>query len=291
MRWRYVMSSYSPQDLLDQLHELKIQGFYSSTLSKTDHANAIKLAKQQLRLVKKRLREEQSEITSRWDGRNAREAAIEKIELAPYSLIDDLVGELEIELTKLENGSQDVSNPISFGNFIFGDGQRGGWQIGSRKEFLTWRLKHSEEAYNQFRETMLEARDRLIKSASTANKELKSLQDRLANYKLVSRNLISLIVIWVIITLLVIPVLLLLSNSSGGIILAAGIVTLLITISIFYPLRKLKIAALQRKIEHLQQILSKAKVTLEQLKADLAKEKQTLSTTKSQIKEELTTLM
>jgi len=96
------MSLYSPQQLLDQLHETQIEWAFVEELSPQEHKEIIKVIKQRLEAVKQRLKTEESAIKGQYDGRNKLRAALKQRDLRPYALLDDLVFHLELSLTDLE---------------------------------------------------------------------------------------------------------------------------------------------------------------------------------------------
>ena len=88
------MSAYSPQQILDQLHEIEIPDLYAPELSTKGRHARIKLAKQKLKAVKQRFRAEETYINRKWDGRNQVQATIKQHQLLPWNLLDELFSRL-----------------------------------------------------------------------------------------------------------------------------------------------------------------------------------------------------
>ena len=122
------METDTAERLLAQLHEIDFPSLYNLSLPVKDRDSLVKLAKQKLKLVKRQLREEMDVIKKRWDGRNSYEAAQERLHLAPYKVLDDLIAKLEVAITELEiKGSE--AKPVTFGTQLVGNFDTGEWHV------------------------------------------------------------------------------------------------------------------------------------------------------------------
>jgi hypothetical protein len=117
------MAMYTPQQILDQLHEINLAGAITPDMPERDVLIAIKLGKQKLRAVKQRLHAEQTYIKGKWNGRIAHEAEARRLELLPYDLLDDLISQLEVYLVSQDTAvklHQQFDDMPRFGMYIIG---------------------------------------------------------------------------------------------------------------------------------------------------------------------------
>jgi hypothetical protein len=142
------MSSYSPQQLLDQIHEIGIPELYEERMSEKERKARLKLAKQKLKAVKQRLRAEQTFVKGQYDGRNSGEAYLKRVELMPYELIDEVISRLEVQLTDLDTSLQlDNALPLApiYGTLLVGGVAYGGYTISDQLGAAEWMIQRLDE--------------------------------------------------------------------------------------------------------------------------------------------------
>jgi hypothetical protein len=142
------MSTDTVDRLLTEVHEIDFPALYSPTLATKEREASVKLAKQKLKLIKRQLRDEMDVIKKQWDGRNSNEAHQEKLNLAPYKVLDDLVAKLEVALAEVEiKGTS--AKPVTFGNVLVGDFDKGEWHIVTEKEAVRWLANFYKNAISE----------------------------------------------------------------------------------------------------------------------------------------------
>jgi len=92
----------SAQELLDDIAAIDIAAICSPSQEPKARADLIKLAEQRLKLIRKQLKDQSKDVAARWDGRNQYEGVMERLELAPYNLVDDQIGEILIFLEEVK---------------------------------------------------------------------------------------------------------------------------------------------------------------------------------------------
>jgi uncharacterized protein YukE len=136
-----------PQDILDSVHELDFAALYDETLSKKERAANIKVAKQKLRIIKKNLKEQQTIINRRWDGRNSAQAAMERIELLPYNVLGQVLDYVEtafVELETANNFDRAIPVPPDVGRVIVHDETEA--VITSERGAYRWMIEKANES-------------------------------------------------------------------------------------------------------------------------------------------------
>lgn len=156
-----------PNQILDELHQLNISYLANPTLTAKDRVNEIKLAKQKLRLIRKRWKQETEVINKRWDGRNRFEASQEQRELAPYEPLEEVMDKIELFLSELEIRGEGVSPP-HFGTILVEDDTENKWYLFTENEAFLWAAKRNRDAakylkavMNQSEETIEQAEKKL----------------------------------------------------------------------------------------------------------------------------------
>jgi hypothetical protein len=164
--------TYSPQELLGQFHEVDIAALFNPDIpTKKERTEKIKIARQKIRLIKSRTKEEQDTIKARWDGRKVGHAQQEKLHLAPYTLILDVISQIEIFISELAalKAKDPIPEPPNFNKeshaVIFGDIQEGQWKIGSVIDAKKWEVKrtidNARETGRIFQQQVKDAKQRI----------------------------------------------------------------------------------------------------------------------------------
>lgn len=123
---------YTPQQLLNHIHATGYDGLYKSDMATKERLADLKLTRQKLKAVKQALKIEQDAIKKRWDGRKSDEAERERIELAPYSVIQQVHDDTETALLELENAAKfdrEIPVRIEYGKVFAGDERYMKWGI------------------------------------------------------------------------------------------------------------------------------------------------------------------
>jgi tetratricopeptide (TPR) repeat protein len=172
------MSTNSPQDFLNRLHEIGISDLYSEKFTNEERLPRIKLARQKLKHVDRLLKRQEQNVKGRWDARDKEEADLERFELAGYELIGDLVSEIEIELSELEIASQsgtEVPGVFRFGDVldISREGKKYTFRITDKE---TLKLEEEVRQHQQRQQEMA-----LAKAEEERQKELEALRLSMVN--------------------------------------------------------------------------------------------------------------
>lgn len=96
------MSTYTPQDLLDQINQIDFPELFAAVADSKERTAEIKLVRQKLKQVRQYSKEEQSIIKARWDGRRPNEAIQETNELGPYSMVDKYLDQIDNQIEELD---------------------------------------------------------------------------------------------------------------------------------------------------------------------------------------------
>jgi hypothetical protein len=138
------------QQLLNELHELRLQDLYNTNFqTKKELADEISLAKRKLRAIKKKMKDETTSIKSRWDNRASDEAATERMYLAMYLPLENLIEEIDVYLKEFEVRGNDAGEPPQFGTLYDGVLEEAEWHIFTPLEYMDWHIKRLIETKNQ----------------------------------------------------------------------------------------------------------------------------------------------
>lgn len=111
-----------PQQILNSLHDLKIEKLANEALSNNERKAEIRVFKQKLRLVKRKLSDAIATVKKTWDARKGDEEKQRQAEaLEPLKALNNLIAEIEIYLSELENSitfSRDLPSPPVLQEFI-----------------------------------------------------------------------------------------------------------------------------------------------------------------------------
>lgn len=92
------------KDLLNEIHETGFKHLFSLDLPKPERLADLKLVRQKLAQVKRKLRDHQKEARSKWDARKGKfEKIMQEKELAPFDLIETVFSDIDLALKELEN--------------------------------------------------------------------------------------------------------------------------------------------------------------------------------------------
>lgn len=162
------MPTYTPQQLLDHLHQLDIPSLFDPNLSSEERMKEIKVAKQKIRLLKKQVKQEIEVIKSTWDGRNTYQAQQERLHLAPFLQVEQLVAQIEIAINELGIRGAVDWRP-AFGSVIVGSFKRGEWHILSPLDAIIWNAKETNRQIEEV-QVLISSDQSLV---ATLNKRIK----------------------------------------------------------------------------------------------------------------------
>jgi hypothetical protein len=146
---------YTPQELLDQIHAINFPNIVKSP----QQADAFRLASEKLNLIKKRVKQEVSAIEATWDGRNPQQAIAQKLQLAPYLLLRDVIDQLDIGLSELKMGQQPTSF-LSLGRWIVGT-NFSDWKLVDDQGFFDWQYQQMLAEFKLTHRKIEQAQERL----------------------------------------------------------------------------------------------------------------------------------
>ncbi len=141
------MSIYTPQQLLDQLHEIDFGAISAERVSEKERQALLKLAKQNLKAVKQRLHAEEAYVNSKWDGRNSYQAQRKRVELLAYKLLDELIAQLELHLSEVDIAlkfDKVIHSMPSFGTLIVGSEADGNYLLTDEEGALRWEINRAK---------------------------------------------------------------------------------------------------------------------------------------------------
>jgi len=131
----------TPQEMLTKIHETGIFGEnWNHFPTKMARLERIRLYREQLRQINRQLKESEGIVKSFFDGRNQAQAVAEQLNLIPYSLIRDLLENVNIALKKVELDETTIFP--QYGEVIYGDLEEGYWAIGDKLTAQKWLIKH-----------------------------------------------------------------------------------------------------------------------------------------------------
>lgn len=147
------MADSIPNQILDELHRLDIFHLVDPSLTSKNRMDEIKLAKQKLRLIRKRWKQETDVINKRWDGRNRLQALLEQKELAPYEPLEEVMDKIELFLGELEVRGEGVTPP-QFGTLLVEDVSKNKWFLFTEKEAFLWAAERNKETAQYLKDVM-----------------------------------------------------------------------------------------------------------------------------------------
>lgn len=133
-----MFNQTTPQDYLNDLHAIRIPALFEPRINARDRATGIRNAKKELGRLKVELQHHRDSLRSK--NKKSADDELTRI-LAPYNLLQNLIQQLTAEVSKLEDilaSGKLLPHGFEFGEYIFGDEEKGEWFVGNQGDYDEW---------------------------------------------------------------------------------------------------------------------------------------------------------
>lgn len=268
------MSAEFLQEYLDRLRQVYTAELFDPALSQKERTDRIKLARQQLKAVRRSVRDRTDAIKRQWDGRKSDEKIQEDLHLAQYAPLLQLLDQLELSISELEIKGAEAEQ-ITFGGIYVGDFESGEWLILEVDQSLIWLARKAKRTISNFQQDIHES-----------DKRIASWQDLIGDHEKRIRSQGPIVAAVVVIVLSVCasilagvamytnqalqdPGIIIVFGAAMAVVFISGIVSVVETAN-----RRKK---LRREVEYLQTVISSEQDLQEHMKSDLNKAKSILT--------------